>query len=416
MKFDTIVIGGGLSGLVSAIECARAGQKTAVVSAGQSALHFWSGSFEFLCQANGREVVENPLKEAESLPPEHPYRKIGSARLGALLERVKPLLAEAGIKVNGSLERNHYRMTPLGFFKPAWLTLDDYVNLGNPDRLPWKKVALVNILSYIDFYPRFLAYGLEKRGAECTISTVNIPQLDILRRSTTEMRATNMARFLHNDAIGLLARRVCEASRGADAVIMPAIFGMFSEEPVKAFRSIVDVPVYFVPTTPASVPGVRCQLSLRDRFIDLGGTFMPGDTVTGGMIEKGRLHEIRTANLGDMPLEADNFVISTGSFFGHGLIATMDRVYEPIFNLDLNISGGRTEWYDKNFYAPQPYMDFGVDTDERFQPSHKGKRVENLYATGALLNGFNALKEGSGAGVTLATALSAADYILKGGA
>ena len=41
--------GGGLSGLTAAIESAKSGRKTAIVTTGQSALHFWSGSFEFLC-------------------------------------------------------------------------------------------------------------------------------------------------------------------------------------------------------------------------------------------------------------------------------------------------------------------------------------------------------------------------------
>lgn len=67
--------------------------------------------------------------------------------------------------------------------------------------MPWKKVALVNIYSYLDFYPRFLAAGLAKKGVKCHMGTVNIPQLDILRRSTTEMRATNMSRFLTNEAV-----------------------------------------------------------------------------------------------------------------------------------------------------------------------------------------------------------------------
>ena len=112
-----------------------------------------------------------------------------------------------------------------------------------------------------------------------------------------------------------------------------------------------------------------------------------------------------------MPLEADNFIISTGSFFGHGLIADMERIYEPVFGLDLNVTGGRTEWYRKDFYASQPYMSYGVVTDSHLRPSRKGETVENLYATGALLAGFNALKEGSGAGITLATALHAASSL-----
>ena len=112
-----------------------------------------------------------------------------------------------------------------------------------------------------------------------------------------------------------------------------------------------------------------------------------------------------------MPLDAEHFIISTGSFFGHGLIADMERIYEPVFGLDLNISGGRTEWYNKDFYASQPYMTYGVTTDENLRPTLHGDIVENLYATGALLSGFNALKEGSGAGITLATALHAASKI-----
>lgn len=413
MRFDTIVIGGGLSGLVSAIESQRSGRKTAIISAGQSALHFWSGSFEFLGSHAGKTVSDKPLEVAAGLPDSHPYKKIGLDRIPGLLGRVPALLEEAGIKVNGTLERNHWRLTPIGFMKPAWLTLDDYVCFDDPEHLPWKRAALVNIYSYIDFYPRFLAFGLEKRGVECKTAAVNIPQLDTLRKSTTEMRATNMARFLRLDAVDELARKVNEVSRGMDAVVMPAVLGMFSDEPVKRLRKGVDVPVYFVPTTPASVPGVRCQLSLRDLFIRLGGEFLPGDTVSKGVIEGHRLKKVYTVNLGDMPLEADNFVISTGSFFGHGLVATMDRIYEPIFGLDLNINGGRTEWYEKDFYSPQPYMNFGVVTDELFRPSRKGETIENLYATGALLSGFNALKEGSGAGITLATALSAAQQITK---
>lgn len=413
MRFDTIVIGGGLSGLVSAITCAKAGQKTAIVTAGQSALHFWSGSFELLGNVNGKGITGNPFDHIAELPSDHPYRRIGAERLRTLLGSVPGMLADAGLKSRGSLDANHMRLTPFGFLKPAWLTLGDYVALEPGQPIPWKRVAVVNIYSYIDFYPRFMEYGLRKLGVECKQATVNVPQLDILRRSTTEMRATNMSRFLTDNAVDLLAAKVNEAAEGCDAVIMPAVLGIFSDEPVERLRRGVKVPVWFVPTTPASVPGVRCQLSLRDSFVRAGGEYLPGDIVRHGEFEKNRLRRIFTRNLGDMPLEADNFIISTGSFFGHGLIADMERIYEPVFGLDLNVKGGRTEWYQKDFYSPQPYMTFGVTTDNDFRPSRKGATIENLYATGALLAGFNALKEGSGAGITLATALHAASCITQ---
>ena len=84
MKFDTIIIGGGLSGLAAGIELSRKGQKCLIVSSGQSALHFFSGSLELY--GNGTE----PFKTMESLGPEHPYSKIGLENVKRLAERVKP--------------------------------------------------------------------------------------------------------------------------------------------------------------------------------------------------------------------------------------------------------------------------------------------------------------------------------------
>ena len=48
MKFDSIVIGGGMAGLSAALRLAEAGQKTLLMASGQSALHFSSGSVDLL--------------------------------------------------------------------------------------------------------------------------------------------------------------------------------------------------------------------------------------------------------------------------------------------------------------------------------------------------------------------------------
>ena len=57
MRYDTIIIGGGLSGLTAGITLASAGKRVCIVSAGQSSLHFNSGSFDLLVYDNNGNVV-----------------------------------------------------------------------------------------------------------------------------------------------------------------------------------------------------------------------------------------------------------------------------------------------------------------------------------------------------------------------
>ena len=72
MKYDTVIIGGGVSGLVSGIKLTKAGMKVAVVSSGQSALHFNSGSMS-LYGHNGEKDILHPLEAIGQLPAQHPY-------------------------------------------------------------------------------------------------------------------------------------------------------------------------------------------------------------------------------------------------------------------------------------------------------------------------------------------------------
>ena len=54
MKFDVVILGGGLAGMVAGISLQKAGLSTTIVSGGQNALHFFSGSFESLKTPDAR--------------------------------------------------------------------------------------------------------------------------------------------------------------------------------------------------------------------------------------------------------------------------------------------------------------------------------------------------------------------------
>ena len=73
----------------------------------------------------------------------------------------------------------------------------------------------------------------------------------------------------------------------------------------------------------------------------------------------------------------------------------------------------RAQWYKKDMFEAQPYMSFGVATDDSFKVKKDGQTVENIYAVGSILSGFNAMKEGCGAGVALLTAMQVSSNILQ---
>ena len=412
MNFDVVIIGGGLSGMACGIALAERGKRCAIISTGQSALHFCSGSFDFLGYVNGFDVETPATTLAKVIPPTHPYARIGADRAIAIAREVPAFFERMGVKVNGSIDRNHYRITPLGIMKPTWLSLADFDAIPEKARLPWSKVSIQNIAGFLDFHTAFVADNLERIGTECSVSAINMPEFDHLRTSPTEMRSANIAKvFEGNDAVRRFAAIVERNAADAHAVMLPAVFGLTDSHAVEVLKQAVKLPICFIPVLPPSVPGIRTQITMRRRFEALGGTYFLGDTVTSARMENGKVAAISTRNLADDELRASHFVLATGSFFGHGLEARPDKVVETIFDADVVADGDRDQWYNHEIFAEQPYMSFGVATDATFHPTKGGKAISNLYAAGSVLSNHTPIKEASGAGVALISALHVADLI-----
>lgn len=135
--------------------------------------------------------------------------------------------------------------------------------------------------------------------------------------------------------------------------------------------------------------GLSIHNAERQRFELLGGYLLRGDVAVNGTIKDGEVKGIGTRNMGPEALTADIWVIATGKFFGKGLVATMDGIYEPIFGLDVKYAEDRAAWFDPDFSKPQPFLDFGLETDEAGHPFKDGAPVRNLYAAGEILAGIS---------------------------
>ena len=375
MRFDTVIIGGGLAGLTAGISLQEAGQKVAIVSAGQNAMHFFSGNFE---------------------------------DAGPVRERISALFAAAGVRTNAL---DGVQLMPMGKFQPVSLTLEDVTVF--PEEHIAEKALIVNFTGFHDFYCTFLAETLEKAGTACRIRFVRLPEMEHLRTSPSEMRSVNIARVM--DEYWEKAVSDIRILLGdEDLIILPQVFGLKDASVLDKIRTALPARVAFVGTMPPSVPGIRTQMLLKRRFEVLGGTFLMGDEVTSAALHEGVVSSITTRNLDTARLFADHFILASGGYFSKGLVATPTQVYEPLFGLDIDYPEERKDWYDADFFAEQPFMDFGVKTDASLHAVKDGEPMKNLFCIGSVLGGTRKEDYGTAAGLAIRTAFAVVDTI-KGG-
>lgn len=425
MNFDVAIIGGGLAGLTCGIALQQRGKRCVIINNGQAAIDFASGSLDLLSRMPDGSVVENINENLTALRtalPAHPYSLLGAEKVIAKAQDFERLANALNLDLIGSSEKNHWRVTGLGSLRGAWLSPNSVPTVQGNETFPHKRIAVLGIEGYHDFQPQLLAANLvlnpQFGHCEVTSGFLNIPQLDELRQNAREFRSVNIAQLLeHKLAFNDLVSEIIESAQGANAVLLPACFGLENQEFMNALRDATKLALFELPTLPPSLLGMRQRIQLRRKFESLGGLMINGDSALNAHFEGDRVHCIKTRLLEDEEIIADNFVLAAGSFFSKGLVSEFDKIYEPVFESDIiGVEGfndkDRFSWTNHRFANPQPYQSAGVAINEHCQVQKRGQFLANLYATGNVIGGFNALELGCGSGVAVVTALAVADEIL----
>lgn len=425
MKFDSIVIGGGMAGLSAALRLAEAGQKTLLMASGQSALHFSSGSVDLL-ESEGDPRAALPAFMAAH--PDHPYSKVGMQNIEGSLADLQRHCAEEGLPLMRQ-EHNHHRLTPIGTLKSTWLSPDTCACVTDapaPDA-----ILLATLEGFRDFHPALAAANLatHARFAHSRILTgeIRLPQLAQFSRNPHEFRSADIARLFDKQGPGqqdLLADLAREISRmvqgcgvpGCRHIVLPACLSLGLLGPrLSELERRTGCTIKEVATMPPSLIGMRMQEALKRRFMALGGTFLTSERVLGARYDGDKVIGVHSQHGEDQLFEANHFVLASGSFFSRGLESRLGGIREPIFDADVLSLAERDAWAGRRLFDHHPFMGFGVKTDERLRVLRGGRPLTNLYGAGSVLAHYDPIKEGSGSGVAVATGWQAAGHILAEG-
>jgi glycerol-3-phosphate dehydrogenase subunit B len=114
---------------------------------------------------------------------------------------------------------------------------------------------------------------------------------------------------------------------------------------------------------------------------------------------------------------ADRYILATGRFMGGGLVASDERISEPIFGLPVVQPPSREDWFGKSFFSllPHPIHEAGISTDASFRPTNGNGSpfLENVWVAGSILADHHYIGEKSREGIEIATGYWAAKYAMS---
>lgn len=406
---DVIVIGGGLAGLTAAITAAGRGKKVTLMTSGAGTLAIGGGTIDILGYQEGCKPVKTPRTGLASLPPEHPYSKVGSQIVGEAVDFFLNLCQEEGFAYTGGLDQLQWLPTAIGTLKPSCL-VPQTMDMASVQAA--SHVVVVGFSRLKDYFPELIIKGLNNiAGYQKNYEQVTIDPGFTDGRDVTTL---DIARWLDT----IQGQQACREQlskhvKPGTAVLVPPVLG---SKPGYAVRDTLEgmLNCKFVETVimPTAITGLRLRAMLLARAKKLGVTVMEQAHASWAVQDGDRVTAIVTSNIDrERSYNTKAVILATGGFFGGGIVAEPESVREAVFNLPVTAPADREEWGTLKLFTgnAQPFAKIGIAVDDSLRPVDNQGRVllDNVYVAGRNLSGYDYCLEKSGNGVALVSGYKA---------
>jgi len=414
------IIGRGMAGMASAFFAANRGISTVQIGITGGTI-FASGFLDLMGvhPLEEKKSWHNPWAAINALIkdiPHHPYARVKKKGIRAAFEEVLSFLKEVGLPYYRRKERNLEMITPLGTVKRTYCVPHTMVNGVHAldEKLP---CLIVGFRGLNDFSARQIAATLQDTWPDLRATNISFPNADHaselfpgeIMAQTLEL-SNNRKKFI---------QEVCPHIKDAQAVGIPAIFGMRgTQEIVAELEEKIGVPVFEIPTIAVSVPGLRLNdtfarhLSLKGiRLFSQSRVLEVGRGSNGSFVlyvgNKTREHIVR----------AKGIILASGRFLGGGLYSDRQRIREPLFDLPVYQPRNRNGWHREDFLdlRGHPANRTGLEVDDLFRPldSSGHPAFQRLFAAGSILAHQDWMRMKCGSGLAIATAYAAVNAFLQ---
>ncbi|MBI9097580.1 MAG: anaerobic glycerol-3-phosphate dehydrogenase subunit B [Spirochaetaceae bacterium] len=380
MKYDVVIIGGGMTGLISSIYLSSKGLKTAVVSKGDPVCSISSGCIDVAGDFQG-------------IPDDHPYTMAGREKVRSALMYFKEIMKDAGLPYWGEVFENRSIYTPIAKKRETCLVP---FSMKNADGAKGKSLHIISFQGMKDFFPGYFKEDTSDFNCSLfdagTLTTVGI--------------ATKFddPAFREQFILWLKECRIQEEFIG-----IPAVLGTKNPQKlIDQIELVTGCKVFEIPTLPPSMPGLRLFRKLKSYSSLQGVDFFWGH----GISEITEEENLVTSLIIDQPgrptiIEGRSFILTTGSFVSGGLFAEKESIRETVFNLPVSIPPGKPRLNDSFFDTEQPLGRAGIRVSSHYQPVDSPWK--NIFVAGSILENSQIMKYHCGHGLAIVTGLDAAE-------